>query len=263
MDPPMSGAECSSDCTVRHMNDQYEPSTKKPATNVLGKDVILDTPRIVDMGHGDIALQANGTVFITHKHILCKFSHFETMLQNAGSHESTGLDPSIILHRDEHGVEDISNTFKILYATVIDGPFHFEPTILVSALRISTAYDFPNLRNYAIRELEKACLGAIQRIQIAREFDLASWEAPAYSELSKRETPLTQEEAEILGFSAFAMVAQAREEESLRRGKTLGKQEIMKEIKLGHEKIKKKRDEERARKIADLRVKRKAGNAQG
>ncbi|KDN49516.1 hypothetical protein RSAG8_02218, partial [Rhizoctonia solani AG-8 WAC10335] len=205
------------------------------------------------MGHSDISLQVNDTIFKTHKHVLCKFAHIEIMLQNTGQHQTTG-DPSIVLRRDERGVEDTTNTFKILYATV----FHFEPTILVSALRISTTYDFSNPRDYAIRELERASLSAIQRIQIAREFDLASWEAPAYSELAKREAALTQEEAQILGFSAFAVIVQEREEEILKRGWILGKQEPKEEIKLGHEKIKKKREEERAKKLAQLRVKLKA-----
>ncbi|CAE6395904.1 unnamed protein product [Rhizoctonia solani] len=239
---------------VRHLNDQPELSSEGASTGAT-KCTISDTLRTVDMGHSDVSLQVNNTVFQTHKHILCKFAQFEIMLQNTGP---TGSDPSIILHRDECGVEDITNTFKILYATVIDGPFHFEPTILVSALRISTDYDFPNLRDYAIRELGKASLGAIQRIQIAREFGLASWEAPAYSELSRREAALTQEEAQILGFSAFTTIVQAREEEILKRGMVLGKQELKEEIRLGHEKIKKKREEERIKKLAQLRAKLKA-----
>jgi hypothetical protein len=53
----------------------------------------------------------------------------------------------------------------------------------VSALRIATAYDYPVLRAYAIEHLEKAELSAIERIKIAREFKLASWEEPAYLEL--------------------------------------------------------------------------------
>ncbi|CAE6431648.1 unnamed protein product [Rhizoctonia solani] len=220
------------------------------------KCTIPDGLGTIDMGHSDISLQVNNTIFKTHKHIICKFTHLEIMLQNI--EQPTGSNPLITLHQDERGVEDITNTFKILYATVINGPFHFEPTILVSALRISTAYDFPNLRDYAIRELEKAFLSAIQRIKIAREFGLTSWEAPAYSELSKRETALTQEEAQILGFSAFAMIVQAREEEILKRGMIRGKQELKEEIKLGHEKIKKKREEERAKKLAQLRTKLKA-----
>ncbi|KAF8707557.1 BTB/POZ domain, partial [Rhizoctonia solani] len=192
---------------------------------------------VIDMGHGDVDLQ---------------------MLQNTGQYESAGPGSMIRLNRDERGVEDMKNTFKILYASVIDGPVHFESPVYISALRISTAYDFPKLRNYAMQELEKANLSAIKRIQIAREFGLTSWEVPAYSELSKRETALTEEEAQILGFSAFAIIARAREEESLKRGKVLGKQELKDEIKQGHERVRRRRDQERVKKMVELKAKMKA-----
>ncbi|KAF8761767.1 BTB/POZ domain [Rhizoctonia solani] len=185
---------------------------------------------VIDMGHGDVDLQ---------------------MLQNTGQYEFAGPGSMIKLDRDERGVEDMKNTFKILYASVIDGPVHFESPVYISALRISTAYDFPKLRNYAMQELEKANLSAIKRIQIAREFGLTSWEVPAYSELSKRETALTEEEAQILGFSAFAIIARAREEESLKRGKVLGKQELKDEIKHGHERVRRRRDQERVKKMVE------------
>ncbi|CCO27239.1 hypothetical protein BN14_01275 [Rhizoctonia solani AG-1 IB] len=184
---------------------------------------ISDDPKVIDMGHSDVDLR--------------------------------GSPQSIRLDRDELGVEDMKNTFKILYASVIDGPTHFEPAVHISALRISTAYNFPKLRNYTIQELEKANLSAIQRIQIAREFGLTSWEVPAYSELSKREAALTEEEAQVLGFSTFAIIARAREEESLKRGKALGKQELKDEIKYGHERVKRRRDQDRIKKIAELKAK--------
>ncbi|CAE6456696.1 unnamed protein product [Rhizoctonia solani] len=219
------------------------------------KLTISDDPNVIDMGHSDVELRINDTTFKTHKHVLCKFTHLDAILQNVEHYQSTGSGPSIRLDRDERGVEDMGNTFKILYASVIDGPVHFEPAVHISALRISTAYEFPKLRSYAMQELEKASLSAIQRIQIAREFGLTSWEIPAYNELSKRETALTEEEAQILGFSAFAIIARAREEESLKRGKALGKQELKDEIKHGHERVKKKRDQERAKKMAELKAK--------
>ncbi|CAE6424573.1 unnamed protein product [Rhizoctonia solani] len=212
---------------------------------------ISDDPKVIDMGHSDVDLRINDTTFKTHKHILCKFTYFDTILQNI----KQGSAQSIRLDRDELGVEDMKNTFKILYASVIDGPIHFEPAVHISALRISTAYNFPKLRNYAIQELEKANLSAIQRIQIAREFGLTSWEVPAYSELSKREAALTEEEAQVLGFSTFAIIARAREEESLKRGKALGKQELKDEIKYGHERVKRRRDQDRIKKIAEMKAK--------
>lgn len=124
--------------------------------------------------------------------------------------------------------------------------------MLISALRIATVYDFPNLRAFSIQGLEKAPLGPIQRIQLAREFDLTSWEGPAFTELSKRDTALTDEEAQVLGIDTFVELTRAREGEKLKRGKELGEQEHK-------EKLKKEQEErekaEKAKKEAEEKSK--------
>lgn len=104
---------------------------------------------------------------------------------------------------------------------MVDGPFEFEPPTLVSALRIATAYDHPNLRSFAIKHLESLPLSAIERICLAREFGLASWEGPAYIELCDRDQAITKEEANVLGIDAFVYVAKIREGEQRRRGRVI------------------------------------------
>jgi hypothetical protein len=102
---------------------------------------------------------------------------------------------------------------------VVDGPFEFDPQVLTSALRIATAYDYPGLRTFAIANLEKVSLSAVERIRLAREFGLASWEGPAYAELHERDEAITIEEATVLGLDAFVRVAKAREQELRRKDK--------------------------------------------
>lgn len=111
-------------------NLNYQPELG--STSRVTKCTISGAPSIIDMGHSDISLQVgnsvilpsirtltiypnqvNNTIFKTHKHILCKFTQLDIMLQ----HPLAGPDPPIILNRDENGVEDFVNTFKILYAT--------------------------------------------------------------------------------------------------------------------------------------------------
>lgn len=103
--------------------------------------------------------------------------------------------------------------------SILEGPYEFGKEALVSALRIATAYNYPALRTYAINHLTKAQLTAIERIKIAREFKLVSWEEPAYVELCERDEPITMEEASILGIATFVQVAGIREREQRRRGK--------------------------------------------
>lgn len=103
----------------------------------------------------------------------------------------------------------------------IEGMPNFSPDILVSTLRIATTYEYPALRVFAMRGLEKATMNIARRIEIAQEFDLQSWKVSAYEELHKREEPVTEEEASVLGISEFVEVAKIREQVQWMRGKEL------------------------------------------
>ncbi|CAE6424582.1 unnamed protein product [Rhizoctonia solani] len=219
---------------------------------------LTDNPNVVDMGHSDIELRVNNTIFKTHKYFLCKFRSFEDMIQNMKHQDSSNPTSSITVYRDDRGVNDFSNTFKIIYASAIEGPFTFDIPVLISALRISSAYGFENLRAFTIQHLEKASLAAIQRIELAREFGLSSWEDPAYKELAEREKAVAEEEAQILGFEAFARVAREREEITLKRGKALGEQEHKDRLKKEQEEKAKKEAEEKEKKEAEDKAKKEA-----
>lgn len=82
---------------------------------------------------------------------------------------------------------------------------------------MATRYDYPALRTFAIDKLEKASLSAVERIRLAREFDIPSWEEPAYVELCERDEHLTMAEAEVLGLEAVLNVGIVRERELRRR----------------------------------------------
>ncbi|KAG8693694.1 hypothetical protein FRC08_008965, partial [Ceratobasidium sp. 394] len=101
----------------------------------------------------------------------------------------------------------------------IEGPFEFDTETLISALRIATAFEYPALRTFAITGLQRTPLGAAERVHLAREFDLASWEGPAYEELCTRHEPITLEEADTLGLGIFVDLAKARENEQWHRGR--------------------------------------------
>ncbi|KAF8707556.1 BTB/POZ domain, partial [Rhizoctonia solani] len=240
---------------ARHGNDSAHLEKSKP--DPTGSQFMTDDPSTVDMGHSDIELRVNNTIFKTHKHFLCKFARFEEMIQNMKPHDFSTSTPYITICRDDRGVSDVSNTFKIIYASVIDGPLSFNVPILISALRISSVYGFNNLRAFAIQHLEKMSLVPIQRIQLAREFGLSSWEGPAYKELSDREKAITEEEAQVLGFAAFTKVAREREEAMLKRGKVLGEQEHKGKIKKEQEEKAKKEAEGKAKKAAEEKQRKK------
>lgn len=177
---------------------------------------------LFEPGDGDYMLWVNDTCFETHKYLLKRFRTLKCLSRDQ---------PVMKLRRDEGGAEDFRHTLTVLYATILEGPFEFEKSTLVSALRIATAYDYPALSLYAINHLEKAQLTAIERIKIAREFGLVSWEEPAYFELCERDEPITMEEASVLGMDMFVRVAGIREREQRRRGKEVDTQNQEQETK--------------------------------
>ncbi|CAE6500703.1 unnamed protein product [Rhizoctonia solani] len=241
-----------------------EHAPNKDARHEEGKlgssdpQVIADSPNVVDMGHSDVELRVNNTIFKTHKYFLSKFTRLGDMIQNTGSQDSPNPTPCLTLYRDERGVDDINNTFKILYASTVEGPFSFETPILISALRIATAYGYDGMRAFAIQHLEKVSLDAIQRIQLAREFGLSSWEDPAFKELSERESAITEGEAQVLGFATFAKLAQAREDVMLKKGKQLGEEEHKERVRKEQEEKAKKEAEAKAKKEAEDKAKKEA-----
>ncbi|KAG8744405.1 hypothetical protein FRC10_010183 [Ceratobasidium sp. 414] len=156
-------------------------------------------------GDRNITLRVRDSEFEAHGYILRKFDKLDAMIQRKPDCSNLTL--------DIHGcsAKDFLNTFKILYASVIDGPSKFDVETLTSALCTATEYGYPALRDFAIKGLEEASLGAAERLSLACRFNLASREGPAYKELCERDEPITQEEADILELSTFTNLAEARE----------------------------------------------------
>ncbi|CAE6403690.1 unnamed protein product [Rhizoctonia solani] len=171
---------------------------------------------------GDIELQLNNTLFKTRKYLLNKFDVLAKLVEDGESSGqfSTGPTqiPRLTMKCDAQLIGDFINTSKILYASVIDGPFEFDTPTLVSALRVATVYDYDALRRFSISKLERANLSAIQRIKISHELDVVHWTEPAFEELANRAEPIQPDEARILGIDALLRVANMREERRARRG---------------------------------------------
>lgn len=190
-----------------------QPGLNKPSIRTASITPECNGKPLFNPGCGDIKLMVNDICFETHEYLLRRFSILKRRLEKRPS------DGVLQLERYEHDVQDFHNTFKILYASVLEGPFEFDSTILVSALRVASLYDYPALRSYAIQHLELANLTAIERIKISREFGLKSWEEPAYKELYARKEPITVDEARVLGLDDYVRIVTARERTQQRADK--------------------------------------------
>ncbi|KAF8599375.1 hypothetical protein BDV93DRAFT_526164 [Ceratobasidium sp. AG-I] len=178
------------------------------------KDLVLEIPEAHDsfeFSDGDTCILAGNTLVATHKYLLKRF-------RKLGGRISNGV---LVLGSEDPGIEDFRNTLKILYTSVIEEHSEFDPPTLTSALRLATTYDYSALRTFAIKRLQDASLTAIDRIRLAREFGLSTWEEPAYVELCERDEALTTSEASVLGLNTFVELARIREKEQRRRGKDI------------------------------------------
>jgi len=83
----------------------------------------------------------------------------------------------------------------------------------ISVLKLSTMWEFTDIRAKAIQELSKEDMGmgTIKKIECARSFEVKGWLLEGYIELLKRAETITYEEAECLGWQTTAKLLLLRE----------------------------------------------------
>ncbi|CAE6521374.1 unnamed protein product [Rhizoctonia solani] len=218
MESPVSPSISFSSLMSPEGSERNQPVSSTPVNYADPLVPELNGNPLFESGDGDMELIVNGTRFETHRYLIKRFKKWgdtNPKLQSGSTMTITGTASS----------EDFGRMLRVLYST-LEGPFEFDTLTLVSALHIATEYEYPALRDYAVRHLEQADLTAIKRIELARKFGLTSWEKPAYTELCSRDGAITEEEAGILGMAAFVRVARIREKEQRRRTRADVEQEL-------------------------------------
>ncbi|OSC98445.1 hypothetical protein PYCCODRAFT_1001730 [Trametes coccinea BRFM310] len=82
-----------------------------------------------------------------------------------------------------------------------------------SILSLATRWEFNDVRELAIRELQVLDMSPIDRICLAQEFDITGrWALSAYIALCERPEPLSLDEAARLGLDVSIRIAQLREQ---------------------------------------------------
>ncbi|EAU81246.2 hypothetical protein CC1G_09490 [Coprinopsis cinerea okayama7 len=108
-------------------------------------------------------------------------------------------DPRIEL--DGIAWDDFKNFLK---AVVPRSPFlEAKPTLTesewISVLKLSTRWLFNDLRKIAIDELSKVRMDPVQRVCLAKAYDVYDWLVSGYEELVERHDPITEEEGQEVG----------------------------------------------------------------
>lgn len=92
----------------------------------------------------------------------------------------------------------------------------------LSVLKLSSMWDFPELRKMAVDELSKIPMNSLPKIMLARKYRISNWLLTGYQDLVKRSAAVTLKEAKELGWETAILIFQIREEEfakiSVRKG---------------------------------------------
>ncbi|THV06157.1 hypothetical protein K435DRAFT_743906 [Dendrothele bispora CBS 962.96] len=82
----------------------------------------------------------------------------------------------------------------------------------LSILKLATLWDMPKIRERAIMHMAPLLSqDPVQKIEIAREYDIDDWMLPALNQLVQRDQPLTVDEGERLGMEYTTKLASIRE----------------------------------------------------
>ncbi|KAJ7288882.1 hypothetical protein C8J57DRAFT_1495141 [Mycena rebaudengoi] len=82
----------------------------------------------------------------------------------------------------------------------------------ISVLKLSTQWRFIDTRNLAIQRLsDRAGIGSAERIQLARQYDVANWLRMGCIALAQRHETLSPEEAEKVGWKTAFQLCWVRE----------------------------------------------------
>ncbi|KAJ7655372.1 hypothetical protein B0H17DRAFT_377824 [Mycena rosella] len=131
------------------------------------------------------------------------FADMFTVPQPADSAQSDGSDDEIPLKLEGIKALDFQRLLQVLYPlTAIPKTPEMLPTGWLSVLKLATLWHFLEIRNLAIEKLtlHAGWLGSIERILLAKQYDVSAWLRSGYTDLARRKEPISLEEAAKIGW---------------------------------------------------------------
>ncbi|KAJ6537748.1 hypothetical protein B0H19DRAFT_1316502 [Mycena capillaripes] len=105
---------------------------------------------------------------------------------------------------------DFQALLKVLYPIAIPKLPELKREEWISVLHLASLWDFIEVRDLAVQQLSLT-LNATERIVLGRKHDVSSWLRSGYTELAKRKTPISSEEAAKIGWEVTLQICQLRE----------------------------------------------------
>ncbi|KAK7024955.1 hypothetical protein R3P38DRAFT_3356199 [Favolaschia claudopus] len=107
---------------------------------------------------------------------------------------------------------DFQRLLKVLYPLDIPQILSMPKDDWISVLKLSTQWYFIDARELAIQQLnDRPEIGSIERILLARQYDVAAWLRMGYNDLARREEGISLEDAAKIGWETTVRLYQTRE----------------------------------------------------
>jgi len=160
-----------------------------------------------------IVFQVQNTLFKVPKNHFTASSVFATIFTlPPGENEVEGTEDKPFML---HGISEVD--FESLLKLMYPPPFtnvNLTQQDWISALKLSTLWEFNNIRERAIQELlkEEMKMGTFEKIECGKSYQAKEMLLEGYTELLKRTETITAEEAKRLGWETAAKLLLLREE---------------------------------------------------
>ncbi|KAJ3730888.1 hypothetical protein DFJ43DRAFT_1189423 [Lentinula guzmanii] len=184
---------------------------------------------------GDLHLIVNEYRFRVHSYFFTRESqHFRQRLAISDAFDLQGngssMSSAIVLDDYDITPEEFESFLKVFYNprySFYDLAHPYEEW--ASILKLSNLWDFPNVKELAINELERLDIPLVDRIVLYQDNQVdADLRLPLYIQLASREATLDHDESTRLGFRTAIVIFQARER--LRSLATGGKSPLPDEV---------------------------------
>jgi len=106
---------------------------------------------------------------------------------------------------------DFVQLLRVMFPSDSQHPELLTPEEWTSVLKLSTMWQFQKIRATAIKTMEGQSMDLIDKIVIARRFDVSAWLVPTLNTLIQREKPIDLSEGDRLGMEWVLKVAEIRE----------------------------------------------------
>ncbi|KAF9012718.1 hypothetical protein BDQ17DRAFT_1344506 [Cyathus striatus] len=108
--------------------------------------------------------------------------------------------------------DDFRNLMRVIYPKYPNNSDNLTPAEWISVLKLSTMWNFTDIRKRAIDELSTAKFDPVEKILLAKVHKIPSWLIGGYNELIRRRESISVEEATRLGTETTVGLFHIREE---------------------------------------------------